>query len=61
MALGEYGAGLLAQLATVKTVGGEVTNLKLSLETYIATYRQIGWSSVAVGVCCWRWRRCSSA
>ncbi len=50
MALGEYGAGLLAQLATVKTVGGEVTNLKLSLETYIATYRQIGWSSVAVGV-----------
>ncbi|WP_068088591.1 peptide MFS transporter [Novosphingobium rosa] len=50
MALGEYGAGLLAQLATVKTVGGEVTNLKLSLETYIATYRQIGWSSVGVGV-----------
>jgi POT family proton-dependent oligopeptide transporter len=50
MAMGEYGAGLLAQLATVKTVGGEVTNLKMSLDIYIATYWQIGWASVVVGL-----------
>lgn len=50
MAMGEYGAGLLAQLATVKTVGGEVTNLKMSLEIYTATYWQIGWASVVVGL-----------
>lgn len=50
IAMGEYGAGLLAQMAAVKTVGGEVTNLKLSLDIYVATYWQIGWASVVVGV-----------
>ena len=50
MAMGEYGAGLLAQLASVKTVGGEVTNLKMSLDIYITTYWQIGWASVVVGL-----------
>jgi POT family proton-dependent oligopeptide transporter len=37
-------------MATVKTVGGEVTNLKLSLDTYVAAFRQIGWASIGVGV-----------
>jgi proton-dependent oligopeptide transporter, POT family len=50
MAMGEYGAGVLAQLATVKTVGGEVTNLKMSLDIYTTTYWQIGWASIVVGV-----------
>ncbi|WP_227711263.1 peptide MFS transporter [Novosphingobium ovatum] len=43
-------AGLLAQSASVETVGGEVTNPKLSLETYLAIYEKFGLITIGVGV-----------
>jgi POT family proton-dependent oligopeptide transporter len=50
LAMGQYGAGLLAQMATVETVGGQVTNLKLSLDTYVAVFTQIGIVTIGVGL-----------
>ena len=43
-------AGLLAQSASVDTVGGEVTNLKVSLETYTGIYQHYGLITVGIGV-----------
>ena len=43
-------AGLLAQSASVETVGGEVTNPKLSLDTYVAIYEKFGLITIGVGV-----------
>ena len=43
-------AGLLAQSASVETVGGHVTNLKVSLDTYTAIYQSIGLYTVGAGV-----------
>ena len=43
-------AGLLAQSASVETVGGQVTNMKVSLETYIGIYWTYGLITVAIGV-----------
>ena len=43
-------AGMLAQSASVETVGGEVTNLKLSLDTYVGIYREFGLITVGIGV-----------
>ncbi len=43
-------AGLLAQSASVATVGGQVTNLKVSLDTYIGIYEKFGLITVGVGV-----------
>jgi proton-dependent oligopeptide transporter, POT family len=42
-------AGLLAQSASVETVGGQVTNLRISLETYTHTYQTFGLLTVGVG------------
>ena len=50
LAMGEYGAGMLAQLATVNTVGGQVTNLKLSLDTYVGVFTQIGVVTIGIGL-----------
>jgi len=50
LAMGEYGAGMLAQLATVNTVGGQVTNLKLSLDTYVGVFTQIGVVTIIIGL-----------
>ena len=50
MAMGQYVAGMVAQVASVKTVGGQVTNLKLSLETYTGVFTQIGIVSVVIGL-----------
>ena len=46
----QYVAGVVAQVASVETVGGEVTNLKVSLETYTATFSAIGQVSIGLGV-----------
>jgi len=43
-------AGLLAQSASVETIGGQVTNLKISLDTYTAIYEKFGLITVGVGV-----------
>ena len=40
---------MVAQVASVETVGGQVTNLAVSLNTYIGVFTTIGWISVAIG------------
>jgi POT family proton-dependent oligopeptide transporter len=50
IAVAQYVAGIVAQFASVETVGGEVTNLRLSLETYTGIFSTIGWISVGIGV-----------
>ncbi|MDE2406053.1 MAG: peptide MFS transporter [Sphingomonadales bacterium] len=49
MSMGEYVAGMVAQVASVKTVGGQVSDPALSLATYAAVFAQIGWTAIAVG------------
>ena len=49
IAVAQYVAGVIAQVASVDTVGGEVTNPKLSLDTYIHVFTTIGWVSVVIG------------
>ncbi len=50
IACAQYVAGIVAQFASVETVGGQVTNLKVSLDTYIGVFTQIGWISVGIGL-----------
>ena len=49
IAVAQYIGGIVAQVASVATVGGEVTNLKVSLDTYVGTFTTIGWVSAAIG------------
>jgi proton-dependent oligopeptide transporter, POT family len=49
IACAQYVAGVVAQVASVETVGGQVTNLKVSLDTYVQVFTTIGWVSVAIG------------
>ncbi|MFZ4688740.1 MAG: peptide MFS transporter [Polymorphobacter sp.] len=46
----QYVAGVVAQVASVETVGGQVTNLKVSLETYAGVFQTIGLISAGIGV-----------
>jgi len=50
IAVAQYVAGMVAQVASVETVGGQVTNLKVSLATYVGVFTTIGWISVGIGV-----------
>ncbi|WP_340315281.1 peptide MFS transporter [Rhizorhabdus argentea] len=45
----QYVAGVVAQVASVETVGGQVTNLKVSLETYAGVFQTIGLVSIGIG------------
>jgi len=49
IAVAEYVGGAVAQVASVETVGGQVTNLKVSLETYAGVFQTIGWIAAAIG------------
>jgi POT family proton-dependent oligopeptide transporter len=49
IAVAQYVAGLVAQVASVETVGGQVTNLQVSLQTYVGVFTTIGWVSMAIG------------
>ncbi|MFM7028155.1 MAG: peptide MFS transporter [Chakrabartia sp.] len=49
ISVAQYVAGIVAQVASVETVGGQVTNLRVSLETYIGVFTMIGWASVIIG------------
>lgn len=49
ISVAQYVAGAVAQVASVETVGGQVTNLKVSLETYVGVFTTIGWVSVGIG------------
>ncbi len=50
IAIAQYIAGIIAQVASVDTVGGEVTNPKLSLDTYVHVFTTIGWVAMGIGV-----------
>lgn len=45
----QYVAGVVAQVASVETVGGQVTNLKVSLETYAGVFQTIGLIAAGIG------------
>jgi POT family proton-dependent oligopeptide transporter len=49
IACAQYVGGLVAQVASVETVGGQVTNLQVSLNTYTGVFQAIGWVSVVIG------------
>jgi proton-dependent oligopeptide transporter, POT family len=50
ISVAQYVAGVVAQVASVETVGGQVTNLKVSLDTYTGVFSTIGWVSFGIGV-----------
>jgi POT family proton-dependent oligopeptide transporter len=50
ISVAQYFAGIVAQFASVETVGGQVTNLKVSLVTYTATFTTIAWIAIGAGV-----------
>jgi POT family proton-dependent oligopeptide transporter len=50
ISIGEYLAGAAAQAASVQTVGGEVTNPQLALQTYSHTFMTGGELTMAAGV-----------
>lgn len=50
IACAQYVAGAVAQVASVETVGGQVTNMKVSLDTYMGVFTTIGWISISIGV-----------
>jgi POT family proton-dependent oligopeptide transporter len=50
ISVAQYFAGLVAQFASVETVGGQVTNLKVSLDTYTGTFTTIAYIAIAAGV-----------
>jgi len=49
IAVAQYVAGIVAQFASVETVGGQVTNLKVSLDTYVGVFTTIAEVSIALG------------
>ena len=50
IAVAQYVAGMVAQVASVETVAGQVTNLQVSLLTYAGVFTTIGWISIGIGV-----------
>ncbi|MEG3172347.1 peptide MFS transporter [Sphingomonas sp. ZB1N12] len=50
ISVAQYVAGVVAQVASVETVGGQVTNLKVSLDTYAGVFWTIGLISAGIGV-----------
>ncbi|MES3100014.1 peptide MFS transporter [Sphingomonas faeni] len=50
ISVAQYVAGVVAQVASVETVGGQVTNLKVSLDTYSGVFWTIGLVSAGIGV-----------
>ena len=49
ISVAQYFAGIVAQFASVETVGGQVTNLKVSLDTYTHTFTMIAWIAIGAG------------
>ncbi|WP_286771325.1 oligopeptide:H+ symporter, partial [Sphingomonas sp. 66-10] len=50
ISVAQYVAGVVAQFASVETVGGQVTNLKVSLDTYTHTFTTIALVAIGLGV-----------
>ena len=52
ISVAQYVAGVVAQFASVETVGGQVTNLQVSLDTYTGTFtRSPGLRSAPASSC----------
>jgi POT family proton-dependent oligopeptide transporter len=49
ISVAQYVAGLVAQFMSVETVGGQVTNLKVSLDTYTLAFTTIAWYAIIAG------------
>jgi POT family proton-dependent oligopeptide transporter len=49
ISVAQYVAGVVAQVASVETVGGQVTNLKVSLDTYSGVFWTIGIVAMVIG------------
>ena len=49
ISVAQYVAGLVAQFMSVETVGGQVTNLKVSLDTYTSAFTTIAWYAIIAG------------
>ena len=50
ISVAQYVAGMIAQVASVDTVGGQVTNLKVSLSVYSHVFTLIAWWAIGLGV-----------
>ncbi len=50
--MAQYVGGLIAQFASVETVGGEVLDPKIALDTYIGVFTQIPTSVSGLASCC---------
>ncbi|MDT8759030.1 peptide MFS transporter [Sphingomonas psychrotolerans] len=50
ISVAQYFAGMIAQIASVETVGGQVTNLKVSLDTYVGVFTLIAEWAIGLGV-----------
>ncbi len=48
--MAQYVGGLIAQFASVETVGGEVLDPKIALDTYIGVFTQIAYVSIGIGI-----------
>ncbi len=48
-AIAQYIGGIVAQFASTETVGGEVLNPQVSLETYLGVFQTIGIAGIAAG------------
>jgi len=50
ISVAQYIGGAIAQIASVETVGGEVTNLHVSLDTYAGVFQTIGLIAAGIGL-----------
>ncbi|AQR74142.1 peptide MFS transporter [Sphingomonas sp. LM7] len=50
ISVAQFFAGMIAQAASVDTVGGQVTNLKVSLNTYLDMFTLVSWWAIGLGV-----------
>ena len=50
ISVAQYVGGVVAQVASVETVGGQVTNPKLSLDTYAGVFQTIGLAASGIGL-----------
>ena len=50
ISVAQYVAGVVAQVASVETVGGQVTNMEVSLNTYVGVFWKIGLTAIGIGL-----------
>jgi len=50
ISVAQYVAGAVAQVASVETVGGQVTNLKVSLTIYTEVFTIIAYIAIGLGL-----------